>query len=67
MDMAVLNATGITVRGIMKILTVKPMYQKSKQTYTLLFWKLQERGPEEVWLLVADAGNGKLNSSGDRK
>jgi transposase-like protein len=57
-NMAVLIVTGVSVCGIREILAVEPMYRESEQTYTLLFRKLQERGLEQVWLVVADAHKG---------
>jgi putative transposase len=57
-NMAVLIVTGVNIAGTREILAVEPMYRESEQTYTLLFRKLQERGLEHVWLVVADAHKG---------
>jgi putative transposase len=57
-NMAVLIVTGVSVSGTREIIAVEPMYRESEQTYTQLFKKLQERGLEQVWLVVADAHKG---------
>jgi transposase-like protein len=57
-NMAVLIVTGVSLCGTREILAVEPVYLESEQTYTLLFRKLQERGLERVWLVVADAHKG---------
>ncbi len=57
-SMAVLIVTGINSSGVREILAVEPMYEESKETYSLIFKRLKQRGLRKVWLVVSDAHAG---------
>ena len=57
-SMAVLIVTGVNRLGTREILAVEPMHEESKETYSLIFRRLQERGLKKVWLVISDAHAG---------
>jgi putative transposase len=57
-SMAVLIVTGVNRLGIREILAVEPMHEESKETYSVIFRRLQDRGLKKVWLVVSDAHAG---------
>jgi putative transposase len=58
LSMAVLIVTGINCSGVREILAIEPMYEESKESYTLIFNSLKQRGLKKVWLVVSDAHEG---------
>ena len=56
--MAVLIVRGINLSGIQEILVLEPMYEESKESYTLIFNRLKERVLKNAWLVVSDAHEG---------
>ena len=58
LSMAVLIVTGINCSGFRETLAVEPMYEESKESYSLIFNRLKQRGLKNVWLVVSDAHEG---------
>ena len=58
LSMAVLIVTGINCYGTREILAIEPMYEESKESYSLIFNRLKQRGLKNVWLVVSDAHEG---------
>jgi putative transposase len=57
-SMAVLIVTGVNRLGVREILAVEPMHEESRETYSVIFRKLQDRGLKKAWLVVSDAHAG---------
>jgi transposase-like protein len=54
-SMAIIVIRAIDLDGNVHIIAIEPMYSESKETYSIMFNKLKERGLEKVWLVVSDA------------
>lgn len=61
-SMAVLLVCGVDEQGKRHILAVEPMLEESKQSYSLLFDSLKERGLQAPSLVVSDAHKGLVSA-----
>ena len=57
-SMAVLIVCGVSAEGQREILSLEPMMEESKESYSLLFRNLKERGLTGTTLIVSDAHSG---------
>lgn len=55
---AIMIALGINSEGHKEILAIEPMENESKESWSLFFDKLKERGLKQVGLIVSDAHTG---------